>query len=198
MKKLRKYFFTGLLLVIPAFLTVYFLILIFGFIDGIAGGFLKDYMRSKIGFSIPGAGILLFVLTLILVGFLANRFVGRKIYQFLEKWFSSLPLINRVYPAFKQIVSFLLQEKEFGFKKVVLIEYPSKGLWSLGFLTNEQFEKLDRMFAKDMVTVFIPNTPGPFTGYFVFVAKEEMKFIDISVADALRMIISGGIFKPQG
>ena len=106
-----------------------------------------------------------------------------------------MPLINKIYPALKQIILFVLAQKEFGFKKVVLVEYPSKGIWSISFLTNEGFEQINKATNREMVAVFLPTTPGPLTGYVVFIPKEEVKFLDISVSEALRIIISGGVFK---
>jgi uncharacterized membrane protein len=129
---------------------------------------------------------------------MASWFIGKKILQDFEKFFSGLPLVKNIYPGFKQLVLFLLAQKEFGFQKVVLVEYPSKGLWSVGFLTNDQFPKISGIFNKDIVSVFVPSSPGPLTGYVVFVPREEVKFPDISVSDALKIVISGGVVPIQG
>jgi len=196
MKRLKRYFITGFVVVVPAALTVYVLVILFRFIDGILGRFLNLYLKKTLGFYIPGLGFLLFFIMIALAGFLASRFLGRKIFPRLERWFSGLPFINKIYPTFKQIVSFVVAQKEFGFKKVVLLEYPSKGIWSLGFLTNEEFKKIGELLGRQMVSVFVPSSPNPLTGYVVFVVKEELKFVDISISDALKIIISGGVFKP--
>lgn len=196
MNRLKKYFITGLVGIIPIFLTVYVLIVAFRFIDGILGRFLNIYLKQILGFYVPGLGILIFLIIITLVGFLATHFIGKRIFPRIERRFSGLPLIKNIYPAFKQIVLFILAQREFGFKKVVLVEYPSKGIWSLGFLTNEKFERANRITGKEMAGVFIPSTPGPLTGYLIFVPKEELKFPDISITDALKLIISGGVFNP--
>lgn len=196
MNKLKRYFITGLVSVIPIFLTVYVLVIAFRFVDGILGRFLNIYLKQILGFYMPGLGILIFLIVITLTGFLASRFIGKRIFQRIERWFSGLPLIKNIYPTFKQIILFILAQREFGFKKVVLAEYPSKGIWSLGFLTNEKFEKVNQITGKEMVGVFIPSTPGPLTGYLIFVPKEELKFPDISITDALKLIISGGVFNP--
>jgi uncharacterized membrane protein len=96
----------------------------------------------------------------------------------------------------KQIIRFILTQQEFGFKKVVLVEYPSKGIWSVGFLTNEGVKKVSDAAGAEMVAVFVPSSPGPLTGYVIFVAKESLKFPDLSVSEALKIIISGGVVKP--
>jgi uncharacterized membrane protein len=187
---------TGFVVLIPIFLTVYILVVSFRFIDGILGRYLNPHLKNYSGFYIPGIGFLLFFLIIILVGFIATRFIGRKIFRQVEKWFSNLPLINKIYPTLKQIVLFILAQESFGFKKVVLVEYPSKGIWSVGFLTNEEFGKISNAMNQEMVSVFVPSSPGPLTGYVIFVPKEELKFVDISISDALKIIISGGVFKP--
>jgi len=197
-KKIKKYFITGLISIVPISLTIYVLVFIFRFLDGILGGFINEYLKSKFGFSIPGIGIILSVCLVLLAGFMASWFIGKKILQDFEKFFSGLPLVKNIYPGFKQLVLFLLAQKEFGFQKVVLTEYPSKGLWSVGFLTNDQFPKISGIFNKEMVSVFVPSSPGPLTGYVVFVPREELKFPDISVSDALKIIISGGVVPIQG
>jgi len=196
MKRLKKYLITGFMVVVPVFLTVYILVASFQFIDGLLGRFLFGYLKKTWGFYLPGLGFLIFFILIIFVGFLATQFIGKRIFPQIEKWFAGLPLINKIYPTLKQIVLFVLAQKEFGFKKVVLVEYPSKGIWSLGFLTNEEFNKITEACNKEMVSVFIPSTPGPLTGYVVFVPRDSLKFADISVSEALKIIISGGVFKP--
>ncbi len=195
MKTLKRYFITGLIAIIPIFLTVYLFIFIFRFFDGILGGFLNNYIKAQLGFSIPGLGLILSLAIVLLAGFMTSRFVGREIFLLMEKWYASLPLIKSIYPAFKQLVTFLLSQKEGGFKKAVLVEYPSKGIWSVGFLTNEGLEKINTALSGDMVAVFLILTPGPFSGYVVFVPRGELRFPDITVSDALKIVISGGVLK---
>lgn len=192
MNRIRRYFITGLIVVVPASLTIYVLATSFKFLDGILGRLLKNYF----GVYLPGLGVLVFIILMVLAGFFTSRFIGKSIFPHLEKWFSSLPLINKIYPTLKQIILFILAQEQFGFKKVVLVEYPSRGIWSLGFLTNENYKKIGEVTDKEMVSVFVPSSPGPLTGYIIFVPKEELKFVDISIADAIKIIISGGVYKP--
>lgn len=195
--KIKRYLITGLVVIVPVAMTVYILVGLFRFVDGILGRFLNVYLKEWLGFYIPGLGLLLFFVIIFLVGILSSRFFVNKIFKRLEKWFSGLPLINKIYPPLKQIVSFASSEKEFGFKKVVLVEYPSKGIWSIGFLTNEKVRQIDKTAGKEMLAVFVPTTPGPLTGYVVFMPKEEVRFLDMSVNDALKIIVSGGFLKPD-
>jgi uncharacterized membrane protein len=196
MKRLKKHFITGLIVVIPVFLTLYLLAVVFYFVDNILGRFLNVYFRESLGFYIPGLGALIFLLLIFFIGFLANRYIGKMVFPLIDKWFSSLPLIKNIYPAFKQVISFILAQKEFGFKKVVLVEYPSKGIWSLGFLTNEEFAKLSQVVESPIASIFMPTSPGPFTGFVIFVSKDDLRFPTISISEALKIIISGGVFKP--
>jgi len=197
MKKLKKYFLTGIVIIIPVSLTVYVLVSIFNFLDNILGRFLTGYFRNKLGFYMPGLGFLISVLVIVLAGFLATKFFRHKFFVSLEKWFAGLPLIKNIYPALKQIILFISAEKEFGFKKVVMVEYPSRGIWTIGFLTNEQFDKINKITGKEMASLFVPTSPGPLTGNVIFVPKEEIKFSDMSIKAALNIIISGGVFKSE-
>ncbi|MBU4346237.1 MAG: DUF502 domain-containing protein [Candidatus Omnitrophica bacterium] len=196
MERLRRYLIAGLAVIVPISLSIFVLVIVFRFIDGILGRFLNVYIKQMLGFYIPGLGFLISVFLILLIGFFATRFIGKKIFLVLEKWFSGLPLIKTIYPTFKQIILFILAKKELGFKKVVLVEYPSRGIWSIGFLTNEQFEQINKVSDKEMVSVFVASSPGPLTGYVIFVPKEEIKLLDISIQDALKIIISGGVFRP--
>lgn len=194
--KTKKYFVTGAIVIVPIVLTVYILTVTFKLIDGILGRFLNIYFKKTVGFYIPGIGFLLFLLVIFITGFLSSKFFGRRILLRIEKWFSRLPLVNQIYPVLKQIASFASTEKKLGFKKVALVEYPSKGIWSIGFLTNEKFHQIDKVTGNEMLAVFLPTTPGPLTGYVIFFPKEEVKFPDMPINDALRIIISAGFIRP--
>lgn len=195
MLNLKRYFFTGLIVIIPLFLTAWLIIFVFRFFDGILGGFVNAILKKTIGYYVPGLGLVVSVLIILAVGFISSQLIGKKIFIIIEKWFANLPFIKNIYPGFKEIVNLFLLEKEHKFKKVVLAEYPSKGLWTLGFITNEEVKKVTGSFAKEMVAVFVPTTPGPLSGYVVFVAKDELRYPEMTVKDAVKVIISGGVLK---
>ena len=197
MLKLKRYFLTGLLLILPLFITFYILILSFKFIDGILGGFINNYLRANWGFFIPGIGIILGILIVWLTGFIATHFLGKRMLSVLENRFVGLPGVRQIYPSAKQIVGFLFSKDKAAFKQVVLAEYPSKGIWSIGFITNDSFAEANQLTAQDLVHVFIPSTPGPWSGFLVLIPRENIKHLDISVEDGIRLIISGGILKPS-
>lgn len=196
MSKIRRYFITGLLVILPVFITLYFLFSVFMFIDGIWGNAINYYLRKHFGFFIPGLGLILGVITVIVTGFLATRFLGRRILPALEKQFLKFPLIRQIYPPAKQIVGFFLSKDKPAFKKVVLVEYPSKGIWSIGFITNEGFQEAQEKIGQELLHVFIASTPSPFTGFFILVPRKDVKFLDMAVEDGIKLIVSGGILKP--
>lgn len=195
MGKFKSYLLTGIIVVIPVFLSVYILVVIFNFLDGLLGRFLNTFLTATIGFYIPGTGFFASLALIVLAGFCAERLLKRRVALRLEKAFSGLPLIRNIYPALKQVCLFVSQQKHFGFKKVVLVEYPRKGCWSLGFMTNEQFDALSRAAGRELVSVYISTTPGPLSGSVFFFPKEEVLFPDMNVNEALNVIISGGVFK---
>lgn len=196
MLKIRRYFITGLLLVLPIFISFYILFVIFRFVDGIFGGFINSYLKANFGFFIPGIGFILGGAIVLFSGFLATHFLGKKALPALEQWFLKLPGIRQIYPAAKQIIEFLFSKDKAAFKQVVLAEYPSKGMWSIGFLTNEAFDEAREKIAQELVHVFIPSTPGPWSGFLILVPRKDIKLLDMSVEGAIKLIISGGILKP--
>jgi uncharacterized membrane protein len=196
MKRLKRYFVTGLVVLLPIVLSVFILVKVFSFCDNVLGRFLNSYFRETLGFYIPGLGLILSLSIILVTGFSASHFLGKKLFPYFESLFLKIPLLNRIYPTLRQIILFILRQEEFGFQKAVLVEYPSKGIWSLGFVTNQAFAEIDSKLNDKFLCVFIPSTPGPLTGYAVFFPQREVIFLDISVQDALKIIISGGIFKP--
>ena len=197
MLKVKRYFLTGLLLVLPLFITCYILVLSFKLIDGILGGFINNYLRSNWGFFIPGIGIILGILIVWLTGFIATHLLGKRVLSSLENRFIGLPGVRQIYPSAKQIVGFLFSKEKAAFKQVVLAEYPCPGIWSIGFITNDSFAEANEKTAQDLVHVFVPSTPSPWSGFLVLIPRENIKHLDISVEDGVKLIVSGGILKPS-
>ncbi len=196
MSKIKHYFVTGLLITLPVFFTCYLLYIIFLFLDGIWGKVINYYLKKYMGFSIPGLGIILGLVTVFAVGFVATNLFGKRILKAFEGWFLKIPLIRKIYPAARQIVDSFMSKKSPAFKKVVLAEYPSKGIWSIGFMTNDSFREANEKLGEELVHVFIATTPSPFTGFLVLIPKREIKVLDISVEEGIKLIVSGGIVKP--
>lgn len=195
-KKIRHYFATGLLITLPVFLTLYLIFIVVRFIDGIGGKVINYYLNKNFGFVIPGLGFILSMMVIVAVGFIATDFFGKKFFRVIERWFLKFPFIRQIYPAAKQMVDSFISKESPAFKKVVLAEYPSKGIWSIGFLTNDSFKEANDKTGRDLIHVFIATTPSPLTGFLILVPRQDVKFLDISVEEGVKLIISGGIVKP--
>lgn len=183
---LRRYLVAGLVTLFPAAVTLYLLTAIFRFSDGLLGKHLAVH--------IPGLGLLLTFAILLLVGFLSTHFFGRVVFPTIEIWFSRLPVIRSIYPAVKQLTEFLFGAKGRppSFQKVVLVEYPRPGLYSLAFVTHEETTSVTGPSEK-MLTLLIPIPPSPFTGPIIFAPQKEVLPLSMSVESALKLIVSGGV-----
>jgi len=195
--KLRKYFISGLLAFLPLALSVYLFIWVIGFADGLLGKHIHPVMKQYLGFYVPGLGLILGILLIIFIGFIVTRYFGRKIHDMVEKLFLRLPFFKQVYPAVKEIADFFFARGKLKFKTVVLLEYPRKGIYSFAFLTNESGKRLNDAVRGDMCNIFIPSAPGPLTGFVLVVPRKDVIETDITVEEAVRFIMSGGVINPQ-
>lgn len=196
MKMLRKYFVTGSLIVMPILITIFLFLWFFRLIDGIFGRYINGFLISHYGYAIPGLGIIFTIVLIFFVGFLARHFIDRSVFLFFERWFLKFPLVKQVYPSAKQIINFLFTEEKISFRKTVLVEFPSKGIYTLGFVTNDGFKGFNEKTGKELVNVLVPTTPSPVTGFLILVPKENIIVVDISIEDAIKFIISGGVVNP--
>lgn len=195
--KLRRYFLSGMVVILPLALSVYILIFIITFADGLLGKFIEPYFSKEFGFYFRGLSILIGVYVIILVGFFATNFFGRQIYNFFERILIRLPFFRQVYPAIKEIALFLFSGEKLAFQQVVIIEYPRKGLYSFGFLTNDTSDRVNKLTRHDLCNVFIPSAPGPLTGYVLMVPRKEVILTQIPVEEAIKFIVSGGVVNPK-
>jgi len=194
--KIRRYFISGLVVFLPLALTVYLFVLTINFSDGLLGKFLKPYFYQEFGFYPRGISIIIGVLLIILIGFMATNYFGRKLHGFFERLVVKLPFFKQVYPAIKEISLFLFTRDRLAFRQVVIVEYPRQGLYSFGFLTNETSKKICDFTGKELFSVFIPSAPGPFTGYVIMVPKKQVIFTDFTVEETIKYIVSGGVVNP--
>lgn len=187
-RPLRKYFFTGLIVILPFVLTLYLLWFVFDFMDGLIGPLLKVVF----GRSLPGAGFAITILLILGTGVLATNYLGRKFLHFGDRVFTRVPLVRSVYQTLKQVVQAFVGDQKKAFRQVVLVEYPRKGLYSLAFLTNEGIGQN----GEQMLAVFLPTTPNPTSGFLLFLPEKEVTFLDMSVEDGIKLVVSGGVIKP--
>jgi len=183
-KHLRNTFLLGILVIVPLGATVLILVWVFTQIDNI----LQPTIRSIWGQSFPGIGFGIVIILIYLAGIIASSFIGKKIIGFGETLLDRVPLVRQIYRGIKQVLGSYMEPRETGFMQVVFIEFPRKGVQSIGFITNEIYNKSgDQLF-----TVFVPTSPNPTSGFLQIVREDEITRTDITVADALRVVISAG------
>ena len=199
MKQIKKYLFTGLLIVAPVALTFYIVKEFFLFMDSILRDPIQKYFSAylQIDKNLYGVGFLAIIIFLIIIGWLAQYYFGRKLIKLTDYLFDKIPIFNRILKMFRQIGDAFFSGQKDVFKKAVLIEYPRKGMYSIAFFTGENNEEVDGKINNKMVSVFLPTTPNPTSGFMLFVPKDEILILDMDIEDALKLIISGGAFNPN-
>ncbi len=193
---LRKYFISGLVVFLPIALTIYLVFLAINSADQFFG---EIFGKLGLGFSnFRFLSIIVGIYIIILIGFFTTNFLGKKIHAFFEMIVLKLPFFRQVYPALKEMAIFLFaRERLDSFKQVVLIEYPRKGIYAMGFLTNDSSKEICDDIGRELCNVFIPSSPGPLTGFTVLVNKKEVVYTRISIEDAFKFIVSGGVVNPH-
>ncbi|MEE8233350.1 MAG: DUF502 domain-containing protein [Gammaproteobacteria bacterium] len=199
MRLLRKYLIAGLLVWLPLAATVIVIKLLIDLLNNTILLFPPEMRPETLfGFSIPGFGIIISILILILTGVFAANLFGRKLVGFWEAILGRIPLVRTIYSSVKQVLETLFTSDSESFRRVVLIEYPRKGIWSLGFQTNEALAAAREASDSDLVSVFIPTTPNPTSGFIVMLPAEDITQLDITVEDGFKFIISMGVIVPEG
>lgn len=193
MKRLRKLFVTGLFVLLPVVATIYILLFLFNIFDGLFRGVLQ----TVFGRPLPGVGVVFTLLLVLLTGFLATNIIGKKIIVSLEKMIGKVPVMNSVYSALKQVVDAFSPDQTNAFQRVAMVEYPRKGTWSIGFVTGISSGEIQRKTEHEVLNIFIPTTPNPTSGFLIFVPKQDVIFLEMSVEDGLKLIISGGVITPK-
>lgn len=185
-RALRRYFVTGLATLFPVAVTLWLVVVIFRTADRFLGRWL--------GIQIPGLGLIVTILLIMGVGVFSVHFFGRAVFLMLEAWLSRLPLVKKIYPPVKQLAQFLFNEesRRAALQRVVLVQYPRPGTYSLAFVTNETVTTATGA-SRRLLTLVIPNPPSPFTGPIIFVPAEEVIPLEMSVEEAVKLIVSGGI-----
>ena len=197
---LKTYFFTGILVTAPVAITLYLGLELFKWVDSSVVHFIpaKYNPETYLPYGLPGLGVLVLVLALILIGMLAVNIFGRWLVGIGQKIIERIPVVSGIYSALKKLFETLLgQGGTSAFRKAVLVEYPRKGVWTIAFLTAPVYEGFKKLLSNDMVTVYVPTTPNPTSGFMLYVPKKEVKELDIRVDDAFKMVVSTGIVTPS-
>ena len=182
----RRYFVTGLATLFPVTVTLWLVVTIFNFADGLVGRYF--------GVRIPGLGLVVTIVVILAVGVLSIHFFGRVLFRTIEGALTRIPLVRKIYPPVKQLADFLFNEEKRSeaFRRVVLIPYPRPGVYSIAFVTNETKTTVTGA-PQTLLTCLIPNPPSPFTGPIMFVPQEDAIPLDLTVEDAVKFIVSGGV-----
>jgi len=206
LRRLRNYFFSGLLVVVPIGVTIWIVWGIFNLFDSWYSLLAEKYefhvflqKHVSTDFNAPefGVGFLLTVTLIIFVGFLTQLYLGRKVLGLVDNVFLKIPGISNLYNGLKQVTETLMGRRKGIFERVVLFEYPRKGLYSLAFVTGRDEGLIEPLTEKGMVYLFIATTPNPTSGIFLIVPEREVTPVDISVEDAMKMVISSGMVSPR-
>jgi uncharacterized membrane protein len=199
LSKIRSYFLTGVIITAPVGLTFYVAILFIGFVDSRVRNIIpeKYHYDNLLPIEIPGIGLLFVFILLTFIGFLTAGLIGRFIIKLGERIISRLPIIRSVYGALKQIFESVLASSSKSFREVVLIEYPRKGVWAIGFITGDTKGEVQNATKENMVNVFLPTTPNPTSGFLLFVPRKDVTILDMNVEEGIKMVISGGIVTPK-
>ena len=196
--RLRGYFLAGILVTAPAGLTFYLAWLFITFVDGQVGSILPPrYSPSTyLDFNIPGFGVLVLLVFLTLVGALAAGLVGRLMLRWGESILNRMPVIRGIYSALKQLFESVLSQQSSAFRQCVLVEYPRRGIWALGFISGITEGEVQSLTAEEVVNVFLPTTPNPTSGFLLFVPRSDVIPLTMTVEEGIKMVISGGIVVP--
>jgi uncharacterized membrane protein len=197
--RIRTYFLTGLVVAGPAAVTLWLIWWFVTWVDNLVRPLIPVVYRPEtyLPVNIPGLGLIIVFVALTLLGFLTANFIGRKLVDLGESLLSRMPIVRPIYRTAKQIFQTLFSKSESSFRKVGLVEFPSPGMWSLVFLTQSPTEGIStHLPATEHVSAFMPCTPNPTTGFFFYVPKRDVVDLDITVEQAMTVIMSAGIVQP--
>lgn len=196
--RLRAYFFAGILVTAPIGITLYLTWLMIAFIDGQVTPLIPARYNPEtyLPFGIPGLGVVVAVVFLTLVGALTAGFLGRLLVRASDRVMQRMPVVRNIHSALKQILETVLAQQSKAFRQVVLVEYPRRGIWTLGFITGQTLGEVQNVTQEEVLNVFVPTTPNPTSGFLLFVPRSDALVLSMSVEDGIKMVISGGIVTP--
>jgi len=188
-RDVRKIFLTGLLVLIPIVGTISLIIWLFNMIDSI----FRVPIENILGFRIIGIGVVLTVLIVFWTGVIATNYLGKKMIYLVDKMICKIPMVSIIYSSIKQVIDTIFMKKKDDFKSAVVVQYPSKGIYTIGFVTADAPDEICQITGKKMKSIFIPTTPNPTSGMFVMIPEKDIMILNISVETAVKLVISGGL-----
>lgn len=191
---IRRYLVAGLLVWVPLGITFLVIKFLLDLMDKLLFVLPVEWRpETLLGFTIPGFGLMLAVILLLLTGFVGANLIGRRLLRIWESFLESIPLVRTLHSSVKQILSSILSTGGHSFRKVLLIEYPRRGIWTLCFQTSAASEEVQAKMDKDSIVVFVPTTPNPTSGFIIVVAEEDTRELDMDIETALKLVMSLGI-----
>ena len=195
---MKRYFITGLLIWAPLGITIWVLSFILGMMDQSITLLPQDWQpRALVGFNIPGVGALLTLLVVFITGLLTANFIGQHLVRWWEALLHRIPVVRSIYQSVKQISDTVFSPSGQAFRQAVLVQYPRPGSWTIGFLTGTPGGEIAQHLGNEMVSLYVPTTPNPTSGFFLMVPKADVTELDMSVEDALKYLISMGVVAPN-
>jgi uncharacterized membrane protein len=196
---LRRWFLAGILVSAPIMLTVYITWLLINLIDNYAAALIPERLNPQtyLPVYIPGIGIFLSIIVILFIGFLTTNLFGRTMIRVGENMLGRLPVVRSVYGATKQIMETVMARQSDAFREVILIEYPRRGIWVIGFVTGTTKGEVQNISKENLINIFVPTTPNPTSGFLLFMPREDVISLDMDVEEAVKMVISGGIVTPN-
>jgi uncharacterized membrane protein len=199
--KLRSSFFTGIVVILPIGLTIWLIWTLVGWVDGFVLPLVPETIKPEnyIGINLRGIGLIIFLIFTVFVGWIAKGLLGRSLLRWAEGLVDRMPVVRSIYSGAKQIAETVFAQTDRSFEKACLIEYPRRGIWAIGFIsTTAKGEVADvAPTTGKMMSVFVPTTPNPTSGFLLFFPKEDVIELDMSVEDAAKLVISAGLVYPN-
>lgn len=192
---LKRYLLTGLLVVTPIWGTILILKALFMTVDSILGDILAQLAPN---YYVPGLGAAMLILLIFLAGLLTANFMGQAIVNIWEDWLNRLPLVRGIYSTLKSMMDILSFSDRGSYRRVVLIQFPKNGHYCFAFVTGVTKGESTALSEEPLIHVYVPTSPNPTSGYFLLVPEGEVTSVDISVEEAMKLIVSGGLYSPSG
>lgn len=194
----RRYLLAGLVVWLPILVTIGVLRFIIDLLDNTLALIPNGYQPERLlGLHIPGFGVILSLVLLLVTGVFATNFFGQRLVSWGESVLAKIPLVRSIYNVVKQVINTVLSSNGDAFRKVILIEYPRKGLWSVAFLTGTATEEINTQTGEELISVFIPTTPNPTSGFLMMIPKKDAIELNMSIDEALKFVISLGVMQSR-
>ena len=198
--RLRASFLTGLVVIAPVALTIWLVWTLVGWVDGAVLPLIPHQIRPEtyIGINLRGVGVIVFLLFTIMVGWVAKGLIGRSLIRFAESLVERMPVVRSIYSGVKQIAETIFAQTERSFEKACLIQYPRKGIWAIGFISTTAKGEISQKAETggQLMSIFLPTTPNPTSGFLLFLPREDVIELEMTVEDAAKLVISAGLVYP--